>query len=216
MVAIAIKTITAKLGTRHFTTAEVSAMLGLDVIEVNNLIDEIAALGGASAGKGKRAVAYRGLFAMLVARELIYCQLNPEMRPRTLAQALKAKGKRIPVPGTNLEVLVDSYRKQVNQGLRSLYEAEDAVELRRDVMQGEPCLKGTRVPVYIVGAIAASRGLDEAIATYPFLQKRQVELAQLFAKAHPRKGRPKKTVIPTEGRVVSQKVIKRKKPKARA
>jgi uncharacterized protein (DUF433 family) len=211
MVAVALKTISARLANRQFTTAETAAMLDIDVSEVNNLIDEIAPTGVARAGKGRRSVSYRGLFAMLVAKELVKCQLNPEMRPQTLAQALAARGKRVGVPGTNLEILVDSYRKQVNRGIRALYEAEAAVESKRDVMQGEPCITGTRVPVYVVAAIAASRGVDEAVATYPSLDKRKVELALRFAKAHPRKGRPKKTMLPSAGRVVSQKVIRRKK-----
>jgi hypothetical protein len=63
----------------------------------------------------------------------------------------------------------------------------------------------------VVAAIAEKRGIEEAHATYPFLKKQQVELATLYAKAHPRKGRPKKTAFPTEAKVVSQKVIQRKK-----
>ncbi len=215
MVAVALRTITARLANRQFTTAEAAAMLGLDMTEVNNLIDEITPLGVANSGRGRRSVSYRGLFAMLIAKELVYCQLNPEMRPRTLAQALVAKGRRVAVPGTNLEVLVDSHRKQVNRGLRALYDAEASVESRRDVMQGEPCIKGTRIPTYVVAAIATAHGVDEAIATYPSVDKRKAELAQMFAKAHPRKGRPKKTILPSGGRVVSQKIMKRKKPKGR-
>jgi uncharacterized protein (DUF433 family) len=179
---------------------------------VNNLIAEIAHLGVARYGKGRRTVASRGLFALLVARELIHCQLKPEMRSRALLEASKAKGKRVAVPGTNLEILLDSHRKGVSKGLKALHEAETAVEGRAAVMQGEPCIKGTRVPAYVVGAIATTRGVDEALATYPFLQRRQVELAQLFAKARPRKGRPKRISSPAGGRVVSKKVIKRAKP----
>jgi uncharacterized protein (DUF433 family) len=208
MVAVTLKTVTAKLANRHFTTSEVAAMLGMHITEVNNLIDEIAPLGVAVAGKGSRSVSYRGLFAMLVARELIFCELNPEIRPKALTEALKAKGKRVTVPGTNLELLVDPYRKQVNQGLRLLYEAEASVLRSRHIMQGEPCLRGTRVPVYIVAGIAEAHGRGEARATYPALSRRQVELAQVFARAHPRVGRPKKTVFPTTGKVVVRKVIK--------
>ena len=114
MTAVALKTITTKLANRHFTTAEVGAMLDMGITEVNNLIDEIAPLRVAGAGGGRRAVSYRGLFAMLVARELIYCQLTPAMRAQTLAEALKAKGKRVPVPGTNLELVVELI-SQANQ-----------------------------------------------------------------------------------------------------
>jgi uncharacterized protein (DUF433 family) len=217
MVAVALKTVAAKLGNRHFTTSEVAAMLGMALAEVNNLIDEVVHLGVAVAGKGRRSVSSQGMFVMLVARELIHCEINPEMRARTLAEAVRGKRKRVPIPGTNLEVLVEAYRKEVNQGLRLLYEAEAAIERKPGVMQGEPCLRGTRVPVYTVGAIAAARGIKEASATYPHLSLRQVELAKVYTRAHPRKGPPKKTIFPTVGKVVFRKVIKRRRrPEARA
>jgi uncharacterized protein (DUF433 family) len=215
MTAATLKTVAAKLGNRHFTTSEVGAILDMHLTEVNNLIDEIGHLGVTRSGAGVRTVAYRGLFALLVARELVRCQLKPELRPGTLTEALKAKGKRVAVPGTNLELLLDPLRKEGNRGLRTLYEAEAAVASKAGVMGGELCLKGTRIPVHLIGGIALAHGLDEAHATYPFLQRRQVELAQLFAKAHPRKGRPKRVALPSSGRVVARFVIERK-PQVRA
>lgn len=215
MTAATLKTVAAKLANRHFTTSEVGAILGMHQTEVNNLIDEIGHLGVTRSGNGVRKVAYRGLFALLVARELVRCQLKPELRPATLAEARKAKGKRVAVPGTNLELLLDPLRKEINRGLRALYEAEAAVASKAGVMGGELCLKGTRVPVHLIGGIALAHGVDEAHATYPFLQQRQVELAQFFAKAHPRKGRPKRVALPTTGRVVARFVIERK-PQVRA
>lgn len=150
---------------------------------------------------------------MLVAKELIHCQLKPEMRRQTLVQALRSKAKRIPVPGANLELLVESNRKQINNGLRILYEAEAAIERNSEVMQGEPCIRGTRVPAYMIGKLANALGVEETLATYPQLTVRQVILAQRFALAHPRKGPPRRISLPMEGRVVEEKIIKR--PKAR-
>jgi uncharacterized protein (DUF433 family) len=209
MTAATLKTIAAKLGNRHFTTSEVAAILDMHQTEVNNLIDEIGDLGVTRSGRGVRTAAYRGLFALLVARELVRCQLKPELRSGTLVEALKAKGKRVAVPGTNLELLLDPLRKEVNRGLRALYEAEAAVAIKAGIMGGELCLKGTRIPVHLLGRIALAHGVDEAHATYPFLQRRQVELAQLYARAHPSKGRPKRIVPPAGARVVSRHVISR-------
>jgi uncharacterized protein (DUF433 family) len=203
--------VAAKLRNRRFTTAEVGAMLGLATSEVNNLIDEIAQLGVARAGKGTRTVEYRGLFAMLVAKELIQCQLKPAMRQQTLVQALRSKEKRISVPGTNLELLVESNRKQINNGLRMLHEAESAVVRSSDVMQGEPCIRGTRVPVYMIGRLANTLGLEETLATYPHLTERQITLAQRYVLAHPRKGPPRRMSMPMKGRVVEEKIIRRPK-----
>ena len=212
--AAALKAITAKLRNRQFTTAEVGVMLGLTTTEVNNLIDEIAWLGVARAGKGTRTVEHRGLLAMLVAKELVHCQLRPELRRQTLAQALRSKARRIPVPGTNLELLVESSRKRINDGLRSLHEAEAAVVHSSEVLRGEPCIRGTRVPVYMIAKLANTLGVAETLATYPHLTERQVSLAQRFALAHPRKGPPRRIHIPTAGRVVEEKIIKRAKARA--
>lgn len=216
MVAVAMRTITAKLSNRAFSAAEAGAMLGLGAIEVSNLIPEIAPLGIANVGRGHRTIQFRGLFMMLVARELTYCQLKPEMRRETMQLVLNSTAKRVSVPGTNLQVLVEPYRKQANKGLRSLYEAEASVVSHNGIMQGEPCLRGTRVPVYVVSAIAAKHGIEEALATYPYLKKHQVEHAVMFANAHPRRGRPKKTAFPSGAKIVSKKTIVRKKPEAGA
>jgi len=188
-------------------------MYGLTSIKVSNLIDEIARVGVAEVGKGKRLVEYRGLFALLLAEELVYCQLKPDLRHEALKQFVGTRTKRIKVPGTNLSVLVQPYRERAQAGIRGLYEAEAQIQSREEVMQGEPCLKGTRIPAYIVAAIANASGREEAIATYPSLTLQQVALVELFAKAHPRRGRPKTTVFPSSGTVVARKVIKRAKAK---
>ena len=119
---------------------------------------------------------------MLVAKELIHCQLRPAMRQQTLVQALRSKAKRIPVPGTNLELLAESEsRKQIDNGLRMLHEAEGAV-VRKAPMSctANRCIRGTRVPVYMIGRLANTLGLAETLATYPHLTERQITLAQRF------------------------------------
>jgi uncharacterized protein (DUF433 family) len=188
-------------------------MFGFTPTQANNLIDEIAPIGAAHVGGGRRVVEYRGLAVLLLAAELVYCQLKPELRRKALAQAAAARSRRVAVPGTNLSVLLQPYRQRTQEGVRRLYEAEEAIQSRDAVMQGEPCMRGTRIPAYVVAAIAGAKGREEARATYPSLDLRQVELAELFAKAHPRRGRPKTTALPPEGKVVMTKVIERSKAK---
>ena len=208
-----LRAIAARLRNRKFTPSEVSAMFGLTPTHVNNLIDEVASVGVAQVGNRKRLVEYRGLGAILLAEELVYCQLKPELRYEVLKQAVGTRAKRIAVPGTNLSVLVQPYRQRAQEGARRLYEAEEAIQSREEVMQGEPCVRGTRIPAYIVAAIANAKGREEARATYPSLDLHQVELAELFAKAHPRRGRPKTTILPSAGDVVMTRVIKRGRAK---
>jgi uncharacterized protein (DUF433 family) len=77
-----------------------------------------------------------------------------------------------------------------------LQEAEAMVASSEEILSGEPCIKGTRVPVHVVGAIARKHGVEEALATYPFLTRRQVELASVYVEAHPRKEQPPQTLLP--------------------
>jgi uncharacterized protein (DUF433 family) len=63
-------------------------------------------------------------------------------------------------------------------------------------MCGEPCIKGTRVPVYLIGALANEHGVSRTHAMYPFLTEEQIELVALYVTAHPRKGRPRQPRLP--------------------
>ncbi len=65
-----------------------------------------------------------------------------------------------------------------------------------ETLMGEPCVKGTRVPVFDIAALAAHVGVDRAHESYPFLSVEQIELAMLFAGAYPRREAPKRTTFP--------------------
>ena len=54
------------------------------------------------------------------------------------------------------------------------------IEIRPDVMFGKPCLKGTRIPVYLIlEKLAAGETADEILAAYP--QLTTAHLAGLLA-----------------------------------
>ena len=64
-----------------------------------------------------------------------------------------------------------------------------------EVLGGEPCVKGTRIPAYLVGALARKHGFAEVRATYPSLSRQTIELVALYVEAHPRKGRPRQAEL---------------------
>jgi uncharacterized protein (DUF433 family) len=63
-------------------------------------------------------------------------------------------------------------------------------------MCGEPCIKGTRVPVYLIGALANAHGVSRTHAMYPFLTEEQIELAALYVTEHPDTRRPRRIRFP--------------------
>jgi uncharacterized protein (DUF433 family) len=56
------------------------------------------------------------------------------------------------------------------------------IEIRRDVMMGKPCLKGTRIPVYLVlEKLGAGETSDQILAAYPQLTKDHIIAALKYA-----------------------------------
>ncbi|MFH6785140.1 MULTISPECIES: DUF433 domain-containing protein [Methylobacterium] len=96
-------------------------------------------------------------------------------------------------------------------GYERLREAEAAVSRDEMVMSGADVLRGTRVPVH---DIAASAGAGEPIArirdAYPLLTEHQIQLAFIYATAHPQRGRPRGTALPASTRLVERKRVPRK------
>jgi uncharacterized protein (DUF433 family) len=94
---------------------------------------------------------------------------------------------------------------------RRLERAEALVVSYPEVMGGEPCIKGTRVPVYLIGALAHAHGVKKTHATYPFLTEEQIQLAALYVSEHPedqRKDRPRQARLP---KAISTKIVRIKK-----
>jgi uncharacterized protein (DUF433 family) len=56
------------------------------------------------------------------------------------------------------------------------------IEIRADVMLGKPCLKGTRIPVYLVLVkLAAGETTEQILAAYPQLTKDHITAALKYA-----------------------------------
>ena len=56
------------------------------------------------------------------------------------------------------------------------------IEIRPDVMMGKPCLKGTRIPVYLVlETLGAGETTEEILAAYPLFTKDDTKAALQYA-----------------------------------
>lgn len=71
--------------------------------------------------------------------------------------------------------------------------ANSLVQVRPDVMGGQPVFSGTRVPIDVVTAsLDSGIELTRLKASYPFLTDAHIDAARVYAKVHPRKGRPRR------------------------
>jgi uncharacterized protein (DUF433 family) len=56
------------------------------------------------------------------------------------------------------------------------------IEARADVMLGKPCLKGTRIPVYLIlEKLAAGETSTDILAAYPHLSARHIQACLEYA-----------------------------------
>lgn len=56
------------------------------------------------------------------------------------------------------------------------------IEARADVMMGKPCLKGTRIPVYLIlEKLAAGETSESIIAAYPQLRPEHIMASLEYA-----------------------------------
>ncbi len=59
---------------------------------------------------------------------------------------------------------------------------QDRITVDPDIHHGDPCIKGTRVPVsMIVGSLADGMTADEVIAEYPQLTREDVAASLAYA-----------------------------------
>jgi uncharacterized protein (DUF433 family) len=57
----------------------------------------------------------------------------------------------------------------------------DRIVCDPDLRHGEPCIRGTRVPVSILVASLAEMTLDELLKAYPQLAREDIQAALLYA-----------------------------------
>jgi uncharacterized protein (DUF433 family) len=90
--------------------------------------------------------------------------------------------------------------KGVEERLHQLMKAREMVIEDPETLSGTPVIKGTRVPVYdIAAAVDLGTPRDRILKSYPSLKEWQVELAPVYAKAFPPRGRPRR-VSPAGGK----------------
>jgi uncharacterized protein (DUF433 family) len=185
---------------RLYTPAEAGAVSGLKLKAVHNAIDKHIVEPVAKARVAPVGKTTRGAPRFLTGEDLVRLRvwrgvgdtLSAERRQR-LFVAIAAKPTAKTVKADELLIVdVGEARKQVDRGVRDLEAAEAVVAKDKATLGGEPVFKGTRIPVYGIAAMLdAGATADDLLSGYPKLTERMVDLARIWAAAHPRRGRPK-------------------------
>jgi uncharacterized protein (DUF433 family) len=99
----------------------------------------------------------------------------------------------IELAGGLVRVEVKGAWRRVSKRWIALRRAAETVVSDPEIRGGEPVIRGTRIPVYLIAdLIEQGANLRELLQDYPALKAAEVRSALAFAQTHPRRGRPRK------------------------
>ena len=177
----------------EYTPAQAAAATGLSLAAVHKAIDtRLVRPGISKRGTGRR---------LLSREQVLYLQLEadgvrllPLRTRRELAKAIERSPQVNAVQignGQALVVEVRNARRKVTAALDRLARAGRMATSDPELMRGTPVYRGTRIPVHLVAdMLAQGAAVEEILKGYPSLNRAKVELAPVYVRAFPRRGRP--------------------------
>jgi uncharacterized protein (DUF433 family) len=176
-----------------YTPAQAAAVTGLSLAAVHKAIDSRLVTPRTSRANTRRRFLSR--------EQILYLQLEadgvrvlPLRSRRALAQAIDRSPRLNTVHvgnGQALVVEVKNARRKVAAALERLDRAGRMASADPAIMNGTPVYRGTRIPVRLVAdMLAQGASVEEILEGYPSLSRSKVELAPVYIRAFPRRGRP--------------------------
>lgn len=188
------------------TTPEAAVAAGVSVRDINRMIDEHILPEDSYSAAGART--FRADACLWIA---FYRSTADRLTADARLRMMRNKGMHSPnwegwrhwsIQDDLLTVRFDSLWESVNSRLRDLAEARELVVEDQEILGGTPVIRGTRVPVHdVAAALNAEVSKDRILRMYPSLNERQVNLAAVYAKAAPLRGRPRR-LSPPQGATV--------------
>jgi len=200
------------LAVDHLTTTEAAVAAGVTLPQINRVIDEKILPDDCYSTSPARTV--RADACLLIAFYFETADwLTASARLQTIRNAVAhrkahrhtwAQWEHYAVNENFLTVRFADLWKNVGERLEKLIAAEKMVVEDPEILGGTPVIRGTRVPVHRVAAIfVAGTPMARILKAYPSLTAEQVELASIYAKAVPLRGRPKRSEFPAGTKILS-------------
>lgn len=181
---------TATTVPRTLSANEAACVTGVPLRQVHRIIDA-GLLGSAAARRERsRTVHCDGLVSLKLAHETtaIFTVAGRRRLVRYLLGHPDAETARL----RDVSVDVRSMKDEVQEGLSRLARARETIAADEAVLSGTPCVRGTRIPAHDVAEMLANGDDAGAIRdAWPELTEQQIEAAALYARAYPRRGRPR-------------------------
>lgn len=182
----------------RLTTSEAAVAAGVSIPQIHRIIDERILPEDLYSTAQMRT--FRTDACVLIAFYFETAEhLTAQARLRTIRNAIARcpsweQWKNCIVEDHFVTVRFHDIWKNVDTRLHQLMKAREAVTEDPEILGGTPVIKGTRVPVYdIAAAFDSGTPLKRILKSYPSLKDWQVELASVYARAVPPRGRPRRS-----------------------
>lgn len=186
----------------EFTIGEASFITGQTARRINRLFDEGPMKACSKRGvRTARALCTRDLIFLMVtsAEPLSHLDLAGKSKVYQCivkwwsgSEPASRRPARLPL-GESVEINWAKMSDRVRRRTEELKRAKDIVSIDPEVRGGEPVVEGTRIPVQLVHDLVEQRMTPEEIREhYPSLTPEKIRLADVHARAYPRRGRPRR------------------------
>jgi len=182
-------------GQQTFTPSEAAVVSGIPVRAVQKAIDDGPLVRGRKSGA--RVLTEPDLFYLATIKGFdprlvkLTGKAKDELRRSILACWQKTGARSMSFAG--LVVDFRAIAAQVRASLSKLERARRMVVRDPEVRGGDPVVRGTRIPVYLISdMLEQGAGEEEILSGYPALKRENLDLARIYARAYPRRGRPPK------------------------
>lgn len=195
---------------RAFTPVETGWLTGLSTRTINASIDrgEVTVLRrGRSVKKRVRNLGPADVLYLILRKELgtvlsarakreLYRRLK-DVALEGLSESISAMEEQcdleIRLAGGVVRIELKEICPRLANRWRALRDATQLVVSDPQIRGGEPVIRGTRVPVYMVAdLLKKGAGVNEILEDYPSLDAQMVRAAVAYVETNPRRGRPSK------------------------
>ncbi len=190
------------------TTSEAAVAAGVSVRDINRVVDEHILPDTLYSTANMRR--FRTDACLLIAfyfstADLLTADARLRMIRNELVHSPTWDGwKHWSIEDDLLTVHFDSLWKSVDERLRDLIAARELVVEDEEILSGTPVIRGTRVPVHdVAAALSAGTSKERILKAYPSLNERQIDLAAIYARAVPPRGRPRRLSPPMGSRIIT-------------
>ena len=175
---------------RTLTANEAACVTGVPLRQVHRIIDTGVLGSTATRLEGSRRVHCHGLVSLKLVHETtaIFTLDGRRHLVRYLLDHPEAETACV----DDVSVDVREMQEEVQRGLSRLARARETITVDDAVLSGVPCVMGTRIPAHDIAEMLANGDSVVAIlGAWPGLTPAQVDAADCYARAYPRRGRPR-------------------------